>query len=173
MVILILPVATAHLCEYFICFLFFNTVFHTEKKPLTICSLGLILYCVVFAAYMIFSLSNGLTPQVSTTRIFKFFDSYKDFAAFAKLCVERQLYTAIETAGRMKNAPLNGYISLSEESEHLLDAGIEDALIERENYQQIYAIAGYSVNRQRIPQGTRGRRTASGGGRKDYYDYRA
>ena len=62
------------------------------------------------------------------------------FAAFAKLCIERQLYTAIEAAGRLKNAPLNGYISLSEESEHLLDAGIEEALIEKENYQQIYAM---------------------------------
>ena len=61
------------------------------------------------------------------------------FAAFAKLCVERQLYTAIEAAGRQKNAPLNGYISLSEESEHLLDYGIEDAVVEKENYQQIYA----------------------------------
>ena len=60
------------------------------------------------------------------------------FAAFAKLCVERQLYTAIEAAGRMKNAPLNGYISLSEESESLMDGGIEDAVIERASYQQMF-----------------------------------
>lgn len=60
------------------------------------------------------------------------------FAAFAKLCVERQLYTAIESAGRLKNAPLNGYISLSEESENLMDGGIEEAVIEKENYQQMY-----------------------------------
>ena len=60
------------------------------------------------------------------------------FGLFAKICVERQLYTAIEAAGRQKNAPLNGYISLSEESEHLLDQGIEDAVIEKANYQQIY-----------------------------------
>lgn len=61
------------------------------------------------------------------------------FAAFAKLCVERQLYTAIEAAGRMKNAPLNAYISLSEESETLMDSGIEDEVIEKENYQQLYS----------------------------------
>ena len=61
------------------------------------------------------------------------------FAAFAKLCVERQLYTAIEAAARMKNAPLNGYISLSEESENLMDGGIEDAVIEKASYQQIYS----------------------------------
>lgn len=60
------------------------------------------------------------------------------FAAFAKLCVERQLYTAIEAAGRMKNAPLNAYISLSEEEEHLMDGGIEDAVIEKTSYQQLY-----------------------------------
>jgi RNA polymerase sigma factor (sigma-70 family) len=32
------------------------------------------------------------------------------FAGFAKLCVERQIYTAIESAGRLKNSPLNAYI---------------------------------------------------------------
>jgi RNA polymerase sporulation-specific sigma factor len=66
------------------------------------------------------------------------------FAAFAKLCVERQLYTAIESAGRLKNAPLNAYISLSEESENLMDGGIEEAVIEKASYQQMYEkIQGY------------------------------
>jgi RNA polymerase sporulation-specific sigma factor len=63
------------------------------------------------------------------------------FAAFAKLCVERQIYTAIEAAGRMKNAPLNAYISLSEESETLMDGGIEDAVIEKTSFQQMYLAA--------------------------------
>lgn len=61
------------------------------------------------------------------------------FAAFAKLCVERQLYTAIEAAGRLKNAPLNAYISLSEETDKLIDSGIEEAVIERASYQQTFA----------------------------------
>lgn len=61
------------------------------------------------------------------------------FAAFAKLCVGRQLYTAIEAAGRMKNAPLNAYISLSEESEHLPEYNIEEEVIEKTSYQQLYA----------------------------------
>ena len=60
------------------------------------------------------------------------------FAGFAKLCIERQLYTAIESAGRQKNAPLNGYVSLSEETENLVDGGIEEAVIQREFFQQIY-----------------------------------
>ena len=60
------------------------------------------------------------------------------FAAFAKLCIERQLYTAIEAAGRLKNAPLNAYVSLSEEENHLIDGGIEEAVIEKASYQQMY-----------------------------------
>lgn len=60
------------------------------------------------------------------------------FAAFAKLCIERQLYTAIEAAGRQKNAPLNAYISLSEEEETLMDQGIEEAVIEKTSFQQNY-----------------------------------
>ena len=76
----------------------------------------------LFKAIRDFNLNNGGT-----------------FAAFAKLCIERQMYTAIEAAGRQKNAPLNGYISLSEESEHLLEYGIEEAVIEKTSYQQLYA----------------------------------
>ena len=60
------------------------------------------------------------------------------FMAFAKLCIERQLYTAIEAAGRLKNAPLNGYVSLSEEGEQLMDGGIEEAVIEKASYEQMY-----------------------------------
>lgn len=60
------------------------------------------------------------------------------FASFAKLCVERQLYTAIETAGRKKNIPLNSYVSLSEESDNLIDHGIEEAVIEKTSFQQKY-----------------------------------
>ncbi len=61
------------------------------------------------------------------------------FAAFARLCVERQFYTAIEAAGRMKNAPLNAYISLSEEEETLIDAGIEESVIEKATLRQMHA----------------------------------
>ena len=72
------------------------------------------------------------------------------FAAFAKLCVERQLYTAIENAGRLKNAPLNAYISLSEESDNLMDGGIEEAVIEKTSYQQMYAkVQGYLSTMER------------------------
>lgn len=65
-------------------------------------------------------------------------DNGAPFASFAKLCVERQMYTAIEAAGRLKNAPLNAYISLSEEADNLMDGGIEEAVIEKASYQQLY-----------------------------------
>lgn len=65
-------------------------------------------------------------------------DNGAPFASFAKLCVERQMYTAIEAAGRLKNAPLNAYISLSEETDSLMDRGIEEAVIEKASYQQLY-----------------------------------
>lgn len=60
------------------------------------------------------------------------------FSAFAKLCVERQIYTAIEAAGRLKNAPLNAYVSLSEETDRLMYGGIEEAVIEKTSFQQTY-----------------------------------
>lgn len=42
------------------------------------------------------------------------YDSGRDasFFTFADLCVSRQMYTAVQAAGRQKHAPLNTYISL-------------------------------------------------------------
>ena len=39
------------------------------------------------------------------------------FYSFAKLCITRQMYSAIEASKRKKHSPLNSYISLSETSE--------------------------------------------------------
>lgn len=42
------------------------------------------------------------------------YDTGRDasFFTFADLCVSRQMYKAIQAAGRLKNAPLNSYVSL-------------------------------------------------------------
>lgn len=48
-------------------------------------------------------------------------DRHASFFTFANLCVERQLYKAIEMSSRQKHKPLNSYISLSEEENPLLD----------------------------------------------------
>ncbi len=37
------------------------------------------------------------------------------FATFAQICIERQLYNAIQSSNRQKHQPLNSYISLSDE----------------------------------------------------------
>ena len=38
------------------------------------------------------------------------------FGTFASICVSRQIYTAIESAGRKKHMPLNNYVSIYEEN---------------------------------------------------------
>ena len=42
------------------------------------------------------------------------YDTGRDasFFTFAELCVSRQMYTAIQAAGRQKHMPLNTYVSL-------------------------------------------------------------
>ena len=37
------------------------------------------------------------------------------FGSFAKLCISRQIYTAIQAASRQKHSPLNTYVELTEE----------------------------------------------------------
>ncbi|MDD3221699.1 MAG: sigma-70 family RNA polymerase sigma factor [Clostridia bacterium] len=56
------------------------------------------------------------------------------FYSFAKLCIDRQIYSAITSAGRKKHSPLNGYISLSEseEIEGREQSSPEEELIDRE-----------------------------------------
>lgn len=50
------------------------------------------------------------------------------FYHFAELCITRQMYHAIEASQRLKHAPLNSYISLSEESSDESGLVLEDML---------------------------------------------
>lgn len=77
------------------------------------------------------------------------YDSGRDasFFTFAELCISRQMYSAVQAAGRMKHIPLNSYISLygssAENGEDeqgnvlgvLADQGLnpEDVVIDKEN----------------------------------------
>jgi len=77
------------------------------------------------------------------------YDSGRDasFFTFAELCISRQMYSAVQAAGRMKHIPLNSYISLygnsTENGEDeqgnvfaiLADQGLnpEDVVIDKEN----------------------------------------
>jgi RNA polymerase sporulation-specific sigma factor len=59
------------------------------------------------------------------------------FATFAGLCIDRQLYTAIQNSLRQKHMPLNSYVSLSVEEEssrrELWMENPEAILIDQEN----------------------------------------
>lgn len=79
------------------------------------------------------------------------YDSGRDasFFTFAELCISRQMYSAVQAAGRMKHIPLNSYISLYQTEEHgqeekkildiLADNGLnpEDLVIDRENVENL------------------------------------
>ncbi len=77
-------------------------------------------------------------------------DKEASFRTFAELCISRQIYTAIKKSNRMKNQPLNSYISIyapafSDESDmsggdFMIDQEIkaeqlnpEEIIIDREN----------------------------------------
>lgn len=47
------------------------------------------------------------------------------FATFAELCISRQLYSAIKSSNRLKNLPLNSYISIYS-SAYSLESGEEE-----------------------------------------------
>ena len=67
-------------------------------------------------------------------------DRDSSFYSFAKLCIERQIYSAVTMAGRKKHSPLNGYISLShsddfESEENRVSSAIlnpEETILDRE-----------------------------------------
>lgn len=79
------------------------------------------------------------------------YDSGRDasFFTFAELCISRQMYSAVQAAGRMKHIPLNSYISLYQTGEHgeeenrildiLADNGLnpEDLVIDKENVESL------------------------------------
>lgn len=78
------------------------------------------------------------------------FDSQKEvsFFAFAELCINRQLYSALEASNRKKHIPLNTYISFSNQDETdgvnlelmLTDetASPEQLLIEHESKEEFF-----------------------------------
>ena len=82
--------------------------------------------------------------------LFKAIRDYKpdkdaSFYHFAELCINRQLYSALEASNRKKRQPLNSYISLSEQehpdavaAELLVDkeSGPEQTVIEQEVWEE-------------------------------------
>ncbi len=73
-----------------------------------------------------------------------------NFFSFAELCINRQIYTAIEAAARKKHGPLNTYLSLSGGDNETEGAFLEDMtaanernpeqiLIDRESVEDVLA----------------------------------
>ena len=60
------------------------------------------------------------------------------FVTFSQMCIDRQIYSAVQSSNRQKHMPLNTYISLSQEDEEspLAQAWVEtpeEIIIDREN----------------------------------------
>lgn len=65
-------------------------------------------------------------------------DKEASFVTFAQMCIDRQIYSAVQSSNRQKHMPLNTYISLSQEDEEspLAQAWVEtpeEIIIDREN----------------------------------------
>ena len=74
-------------------------------------------------------------------------DRGSSFYRFSKLCIDRQIYSAVTNAGRKKHSPLNGYVSLSDSEElereerwhqpAVSEVSPEEAFINRERMEMI------------------------------------
>lgn len=61
-------------------------------------------------------IQEGMIGLFKAVRDYKI-GSEASFYTFAKLCVSRQMYSAIEASKRKKHSPLNSYVSLYEKNE--------------------------------------------------------
>lgn len=65
-------------------------------------------------------------------------DKEASFQTFASLCIDRQLYSAIQNSNRQKHIPLNSYVSLSDDEEEACHRELwaenpESIIIDQEN----------------------------------------
>lgn len=65
-------------------------------------------------------------------------DREASFATFARTCVNRQIYSAVQNSNRQKHIPLNSYVSLNQEDENspiweLSVENPEEIIIDQEN----------------------------------------
>ena len=100
-------------------------------------------------AYFLIGADNEDIIQEGMIGLFKAVRDYQPdrdaaFQTFASICVDRQIYNAIQSSNRQKHQPLNSYISLSEQDgeneEHLGDnwgENPESIIIDQENVQDL------------------------------------
>ena len=70
------------------------------------------------AMYLIGGETDDLIQEgmIGLFKAIRDYDQEKEasFQTFARLCIERQVYRAIEASNRLKNQPLNSYVSLND-----------------------------------------------------------
>lgn len=69
-------------------------------------------------------------------------DKEAAFATFARVCIDRQIYSAIQNSNRQKHQPLNSYVSLNQEDESspIWDLSVENPeaiIIDQETTQDL------------------------------------
>ena len=76
-------------------------------------------------------------------------DRQASFVTFASLCIDRQMYHAIQNSHRQKNLPLNTYVSLDQEMDPVLMPGEnpEAIVIDQENAHALEAFVAEHLSR--------------------------
>ena len=69
-------------------------------------------------------------------------DKEASFATFARVCIDRQMYSAIQNSNRQKHQPLNSYVSLNQDDESIPAWGLraenpEAIIIDQETTQDL------------------------------------
>lgn len=83
-------------------------------------------------------IQEGMIGLFKAIRDFKP-DKQASFQTFARLCIDRQMYHAVESSNRQKHQPLNSYVSLSDGDEEngiwgeLVANSAESIVIDKEN----------------------------------------
>lgn len=72
-------------------------------------------------------IQEGMIGLFKAVRDFQL-DKESSFFTFANLCINRQLYSALEASNRKKHQPLNSYISFSMEEDEL-GVSLEEVLV--------------------------------------------
>ena len=85
-------------------------------------------------------------------------DRDTSFVTFARLCIERQIYSAIQNSNRQKNIPLNSYIPLTQEKDtDIMLASLdihaqspESIIISKENARFLYEMIKTRLSRMEV-----------------------
>lgn len=86
-------------------------------------------------------IQEGMIGLFKAVRDFQL-DKEASFATFARMCIDRQIYSAIQNSNRQKHQPLNSYVSLNQEDENspIWELSVENPeaiIIDQENTQDL------------------------------------